>query len=108
MRSPAAGEHPAGAAARGYAPLLRPGDRFSGPTAAALWGAPLQDDTGPLHVTAGPGLTRPRRHGVVGHEGPAAVPEWRGGLPGSPPALAFLEGASSLALAEPVAVGAAG
>lgn len=105
MRSPAAGEHPAVAAARGYAPLLRPGDRFSGPTAAALWGAPLQVDTGPLHVTAGPGLTRPRRHGVVGHEGPAAVPEWRGGLPVSPPALAFLECASSLTLAELVAVG---
>lgn len=105
MREPAPDVPPTLAAARGYAPLLRPGDRFSGPTAVALWGAPLPDEAGPLHVTAGAGLTRPRRHGIVGHEGPNAVPDWRGGLPVSPPALAFLECASTLSLAQLVAVG---
>jgi len=104
MREPAAGSAPV-AAALGYAPLLRPGDRFSGPTAAALWGAPLPHDDHPVHVTAGAGLTRPRRVGVVGHDGPDAAPAIRGGLPVSPPALAFLECAGVLELPDLVAVG---
>lgn len=92
-------------AARAFAPLLRPGDRFSGPTAAALWGAPLPTAPHPLHVTAAPGLTRTRRPGVVGHRGPDGVPLIRFGLPVSPPALAFLECASVLESADLVAVG---
>lgn len=93
------------AAARAYAPLLRPGDRFSGPTAAALWGAPLPDDTFPLHVTAGLGLTRPRRPGVVGHRCQDAARAERHGLPVSTPADTFLECAAVLSLADLVAVG---
>lgn len=98
-------ENPLIAAAFAYAPLLRPGDRFSGPTAAALWGAPLPRDDLPTHVTAGGGLTRPRRPGVVGHEGPDASPVLRSGLPASPPALAFLECARVLSLPDLVAIG---
>ncbi|MFT4028245.1 MAG: DUF559 domain-containing protein [Protaetiibacter sp.] len=105
MRAAQPEEHPLVAAARAYAPLLRPGDRFSGLTAAALWGAPLPSDGFPLDVTAGPGLTRPRRSGVVGHEGPAAVPISRAGLPASPPARTFLECAGELELPDLVAVG---
>ncbi len=105
MRGAVGREHPAVAAARSYAPLLRPGDRFSGPTAAALWDAPLPYDALPLHVTAGVGLTRPRRRGVVGHEGPPAEPAVRVGLPASRPALAFLECATALSLPALVAVG---
>lgn len=90
--------------ARDYVPLLRPGDRFSGPTAAELWGAPLPSGL-PLHVTAGSGHTRPRRPGVVGHNGPDAVSASRAGLPISPPALTFLECAGVLELADLVAVG---
>lgn len=93
------------AAARAFAPLLRPGDRFSGPTAAALWGAPLPSERLPLHVTAGPGLTRTRRPGVVGHGGPDATSVTRFGLPVSPAALAFLECAAVLESADLVAVG---
>lgn len=92
-------------AARAFAPLLRPGDRFSGPTAAALWGAPLPRDDLLLHVTAGSGLTRVRRPGVVGHGGPDAEAVTRSGLPVSPPALAFLECAAVLGEADLVAVG---
>ncbi|PZQ87442.1 MAG: hypothetical protein DI534_14635 [Leifsonia xyli] len=98
-------ERDATTAARHYAPLLRPGDRFSGPTAAALWGAPLPHDAFPVHVTAGSGLTRVRRPGVVGHAGPDAAAALRRALPVSPPALAFLECAGVLALPDLVAVG---
>lgn len=100
-----ADEHPLIASARGYAPLLRPGDRFSGSTAAALWGAPLPHDDAALQVTAGPGLTRPRRARVVGHEGTPARVALRMGLPVSDPARTFLECAQELALADLVAIG---
>jgi hypothetical protein len=105
MREGVPEDSPVIAAARGYLPLLRRGDRFSGPTAAAIWGAPLPDDAIPLHITAGRGLTRPRRRGVVGHEGPATEPALRFGLPVSPPELAFLESASVLPMPALVAIG---
>jgi len=105
MREVAPDEHPAIAAVRGYAPLLRPGDRFSGPTAALLWGAPLPDEAIPIHVTAASGLTRPRRRGVVGHEGPTAVAVLRADLPTSPPEIAFMECASVLSIPALVAIG---
>lgn len=105
MRGGVDGDPPGVRAARAYAPLLRPGDRFSGPTAAALWGAPLPHDAFPVHVTAGPGLGRPRRVGVVGHSGRDVVAASRLGLPVSPPALAFLECAGELSLGELVAIG---
>lgn len=105
MSIPAQVVSPAVAAARAYAPLLRPGDRFSGPTAAALWGAPLPHDRFPLHVTAGAGLTRPRRPGVVGHDGPAAAALERQALPVSPPAMLLLELAPILDQPDLVAVG---
>lgn len=89
----------------GYAPLLRPGDRFSGVTALALWGAPLPHPPHPVHVTAAGGRTRPRRAGVVGHDGPRAEPVTRHGLPVSPPALAFLEAAGVLREQDLVAAG---
>lgn len=92
-------------AALAYAPLLRHGDRFSGPTAAALWGAPLPHDRFLLHVTAAAGLTRPRRPGVVGREGPDAAPVLRMGLPTTPPALLLLELAQLLEVPDLVAVG---
>ncbi len=87
----------------GYAPLLRPGDRFSGVTALALWGAPRAPF--PVHVTAAAGRTRPRRLGVIGHDGPRAEPVTRHGLPVSPPALAFLEAAAELRERDLVAAG---
>jgi hypothetical protein len=93
------------AAARAYAPLLRPGDRFSGPTAAALWGAPLPHDAYPLQVTARPGLTRPRRPGVVGRRSQDAMLAERHGMPVSTPAHTFLECAEVLSPADLVAVG---
>ena len=49
--------------------LLRPGDRFSHSTAAAILGAPLPRlEEGLIHITAGPGLRMPRARGVIGHE----------------------------------------
>jgi very-short-patch-repair endonuclease len=88
-----------------YAPLLRPGDRFSHTTAAALWGAPLPrefDDR--LHVSAPPGARAPRSRGVIGHEasGPTAS---RRNLPVSAPGAMFLECARLLDLDDLVAVG---
>ncbi|PZQ89508.1 MAG: hypothetical protein DI534_06745 [Leifsonia xyli] len=105
MRGAAREEHPLVAAARAYAPLLRAGDRFSGSIAAALWGAPLPRGLSALHVTAGPGLTRPRRRGVVGHEGGPDGAVLRDGLPASSPIRAFLECAVELELDDLVAVG---
>lgn len=97
-------EH-AGATPHTYAPLLRPGDRFSGVTALALWGAPLPLREFPLHVTATGGRPRPRRRGIAGHEGEFADSDTRLGLPVSAPAVAFLEAASDLRLGDLVAVG---
>lgn len=75
-----------------YAPLLRPGDRFSHTTAARLWGAPLPARYEEiLHVTAGPGLQRPRSSGVVGHAAGAQEATMHLGLPVSSPGTLFLE-----------------
>lgn len=93
-------------AAHAYAPLLRPGERFSGSTALELWGAPLPSGERPLHVTASGGRTRTRRPGVAGHE--EALPHVaaiRHGLPVSSAALAFLEAAAELSLDDLVAAG---
>lgn len=74
-----------------YAPLLRPGDRFSHTTAARLWGAPLPrrfDDE--VHVTSTRG-PRPRSAGCIGHESAAVVARRRHGLPVSDPARLLIE-----------------
>jgi hypothetical protein len=89
--------------AQGYAPLLRPGDRFSHTTAAELWGAPLPRRLeGQVHVS-GAGA-RARTAGAIGHESPAAS-VLRGGLPASSPELTFFELAGILTLDELIAVG---
>jgi very-short-patch-repair endonuclease len=89
-----------------YAPRLRPGDRFSHSSAAALWGAPLPAKLGDLpHVTAAAGLTRPRARGVVGHRSSIGVIVERLGLPASDAPTTFLELASLLTVKELVAVG---
>ncbi len=90
--------------AASYAPLLRPGERFSGSTALVLWGAPLPRGERPLHVT-GSGARRPRRARVVGHRGAPLAPAIRSGLPVSPPEIAFLEAAAELAEHDLVAAG---
>lgn len=88
-----------------YAPRLRPGDRFSHTTAVELWGAPLPQLGDDVHVTAGPGLTRPRTTGVIGHEGRTGSVTSRRGLPTSDALTAFLEAATLLDLDDLVAVG---
>lgn len=89
-----------------YHPLLRAGDRFSAVTAARLLGAPLPAWTDRLvHVTAGPGLTRPRTAGVVGHADDGRTPSWLRDVPISSPELAFLESAGLLPLDDLVAIG---
>lgn len=91
-------------AADSYAPLLRPGDRFSHTTAAEIWGAPLPRRLeGILHVTSEDGSARPRSRGVVGHE---SVPSRsiRFGLPVSPPATLIRELGVILDLDDLVAV----
>ncbi len=89
-----------------YAPLLRPGDRFSHTSAARLWHVPLPGWVGSgVHVTAEPGVVRPRGAGVHGHEGAGVVTTTRHGLPVSDPPTMFLELAGLLRLEELVAVG---
>jgi very-short-patch-repair endonuclease len=90
-----------------YAPRLRPGDRYSHTSAAALWGAPLppgaRDD---VHVTAAVGMVRPRAAGVLGHRtsvtGDATT---RNGLPVSRAVTAFVECAELLDLVSLVCIG---
>lgn len=88
-----------------YVPRLRPGDRFSHTSAAELWGAPLparlRDE---VHVTAGPGLERPRAQGVIGHVGGESWAS-RGPFPVSDPARMFVELGTILTLEDLVAVG---
>lgn len=92
------------AVAAAYAPLLRPGDRFSHTTAAELWGAPVPSRfEGLLHVTTEDGSTRPRGRGVLGHEGRPAR-GLRCGFPVTTPAVLLHELAGTLDVAELVAV----
>jgi hypothetical protein len=87
-------------------PKLRPGDRFSSVTALALRGAPLpRRFESAVHVTAGPGIERMRRVGVIGHDHDGRVPARFGSVPVSEPARAFIEAARLLRLEELVAVG---
>lgn len=89
-----------------YAPLLRPGDRFSHVTAAFLWDAPLPTSvTDQLHVMAGSGLTRVRGRGVHGHGGAAGTSTARREVPCSDATTTFLELATMLDLDDLVAVG---
>lgn len=89
-----------------YAPLLRPGDRFSHTSAARLWGVPLPSwVTDVVHVTAAPGRTRPRGAGVSGHDGAGTPPVDRAGLPASDPMTMLLELSPLLRLEDLVAVG---
>lgn len=93
------------ARARAYAPYLRPGERFSHTTAAALWGVPLPRRSMDLHISTLLPRNRARGGGVVGHRtnDPAVVR--RHGLPVSTPGALFLELAMHLALDDLVAVG---
>lgn len=94
------------AAPQRYAPRLRPGDRFSHTTAAALWGAPLPAHLADeLHVTALSPSALPRSAGVRGHESTDARADLRHGLPVSVAAATFVELASLLHLDQLVAVG---
>lgn len=88
-----------------YAPLLRPGDRFSHTTAAELW--PLQLPAVPrgIHVTATEPRNAPRRPGIVGHAASADRSVLRGGLPVSEPLTLFIELATILGEDDLVAVG---
>jgi len=87
-----------------YAPLLRPGDRFSHTSAAEWYGAPLPAGERPVHVTNGAGLIHPRRPGVVGHRDARDAVDWLG-LPVSAPDETFIECASLLGPAALVAIG---
>jgi hypothetical protein len=83
-----------------YAPLLRPGDRFSHTTAALLWGAPVrrafEDD---VHVSAAI-AQRPRARGCLGHVTSAAGHVRRQALPVSDPAQTIVECATLMTLDE--------
>jgi very-short-patch-repair endonuclease len=92
-------------ALRDYAPLLRPGDRFSHVTAALLWDVPLPAGIDPaLHVSAASG-GQPRTHGIVGHRVHDGERVLRRGLPASTPESLFLELAPLLSTDDLVAVG---
>lgn len=89
-----------------YLPLLRPGDRVSHTTAAELYGTPLPlVRQGQLHVTAGPGLTRPRRPGIRGASDDGRGSATVGGVPVSTPEECFLELAGMLGRDDLVAAG---
>lgn len=91
-------------AERAYAPRLRPGDRFSHVSAARIWGVPLPDDGGPVHVsTSDP--SRVRTRGAIGHRSRLGRTVTRFGLPVSDPASTFRELASLLSVTDLVAVG---
>lgn len=92
-------------AALAYVPLLRPGDRFSHTTAAALWPLDLPRHPPKLHVTATTPRNGPRRPGVVGHRGSSDDSVLRGGVPVSDPCTLFIELATLLPEDELVAVG---
>ncbi|WP_029151115.1 hypothetical protein [Microbacterium indicum] len=55
------------AAARAYAPLLRPDQFFSHTTAAAIWGAPVHLADERIHVSVFGDRSLPRAAGVFGH-----------------------------------------
>lgn len=88
----------------GYAPRLRPGDRFSHTTAAVLWGAPvpatLRDD---LHVSS-TRAQRPRSAGCIGHRSRVHAASDRLGLPVSDPGQMLIECAGILGLVDVVAI----
>lgn len=91
---------------RGYAPRLRPGDRFSDTTAATLWGVPLpakHQDAGEIHV-ASTHSQRPRAKGCIGHESRPVTADERYGLPVSDPAQTLIECATLLGLDDLVAI----
>ena len=98
------------AGAADYAPLLRPGDRFSHETAAALWPLPLPGvvratEPPSIHLTATAPRNPPRGRGVVGHVGTVDRAVWRHGLPLSDPVTLFIELATVLDERDLVAVG---
>jgi len=89
---------------RAYAPLLRPGDRFSHTTAAALWGAPVPKSVQTqLHITAAL-AEKPRARGCVGHQSRCADQDLRGDLPTSSPAQTLVECGTLLELEDLVAI----
>lgn len=87
-----------------YASRLRPGDRFSHTTAAALWDVPLPIVRDGIHVTSRAPRNAPRGRGVTGHEdeGRSVI---RHGWPVSSPGRTFIELATELELADLVAAG---
>lgn len=94
---------------RAYLPRLRPGQFFSHWTAAQLWLAPLPvpfDPTENLHVSAPAPTRAPRGRFVTGHQvtDPLASAQARFGLPTADPATTWLQLASTLNVANLVAV----
>lgn len=92
-----------------YSHLLRPGEFFSGVTAAALWGAPLPFAPGTslkIHVCSVAPMRAPERAGVVGHQLARTQPTLQiRGLPVADAATTWLQLSSALELRDLVAIG---
>jgi len=89
---------------------LRPGDRLSHVTAARWLGLPLPlsrsaPESGPSHVTSGPGLSQIRARGVVGHRDSGEEVVVVRGVAVSAPERLFLELAGVLGHEDLVAIG---
>jgi len=85
--------------------LLRPGDRFSHTTGAALWPLPLPVRPAAVHITSSRPRNALRTVGVLGHERSCSPPWERSGHPVSGPVDVFLELAALLEHDDLVAVG---
>jgi very-short-patch-repair endonuclease len=89
-----------------YAPLLRPGERFSHSTAAELWGAPLPARLrGQVHTSVPLTMSRAKSAGVHGHQTRRIRWLVRHGVPVSTPEDLLLELAPLLSLEDAVALG---
>lgn len=87
--------------ARGYAPLLRPGEVFSHATALLLYGVPLH--VAPeIHVTIPAPRSPAAGRGVMGHTLARSWEEWlpHEGIPCMPPAIALFQAANHLSFRE--------
>ena len=89
------------------ATTFRPGDAFTGPTAARLWKMPLPRrlEGGPLHVSTLLPLQRIRRAGVLGTRRSRGTLAWVGQLPVMSPADTWVSLAALLSAADLTAVG---
>jgi Protein of unknown function (DUF559) len=109
VRAPAAAPTTVENLCASYAHLLRPGQFFSGETAAALWRAPVPHVRHParrIHVTSVAPMRAPEGAGVIGHQLTRTQPTVQiRGLPVADAATTWLQLASALDIAELVAVG---